>query len=85
MVAYLLRDVWARADCYERFNAVGSIDAGSPIRFLAPERRFDEFNRECVFVEYTRPDGVVVIGWVLLQDITTIGPTPTQPRATPTP
>lgn len=77
--AFLARDVWARSGCYESFSSVGNISGGEQVQFLPSESRFDEFNRECVFVEYTRPDGVVVIGWVLLQDTTMISPTATEP------
>ena len=72
------RDVWARNGCYESFNAVGKIPAGGDLRFLPSERRFDNFNRECVLVEYQQ-NGAAVIGWVLLADVGT------EPPGTPTP
>jgi len=62
------RDIWARNGCYEGFTAIGRIPAGASLRFLPSERRFDDFNRECVLVEYQR-DGASVIGWVLMLDI----------------
>lgn len=70
------RDIFARSDCYEGFSAAGRIPASASVRFLPAERRFDDFNRECTLVEYTR-DGGVVIGWVLLADLAS-GPPPTQ-------
>jgi tetratricopeptide (TPR) repeat protein len=69
------RDVWARNGCYEGFTAVGKIPAGGVVRFLPSERRFDDFNRECVLVEYQRGDAAV-IGWVLIMDVGS-GPPPT--------
>jgi tetratricopeptide (TPR) repeat protein len=70
-----LRQVWARSGCYEAFNAVSRIPEGSLVRFLPDERRFDDFNRECVLVEYVGPDKSV-IGWILFADLTAAGPTP---------
>lgn len=69
------RDVWARNGCYESFTAVGKIPAGGVLRFLPSERRFDDFNRECVLVEYQKGDAAV-IGWVLIMDVGS-GPPPT--------
>jgi tetratricopeptide (TPR) repeat protein len=63
-----LRDVWARSGCYEAFNAVGRIPEKAPLRFLPSERRFDDFGRECVLVEYRGADKSV-IGWVLISDL----------------
>jgi tetratricopeptide (TPR) repeat protein len=63
-----LRMVWARQGCYEQFNGIGRIPEGGAIRFLPAERRFDDFNRECVLVEYVE-DKKSIIGWVLMQDI----------------
>jgi hypothetical protein len=60
--------VWARQGCYEQFNGIGRIPEGGAIRFLPAERRFDDFNRECVLVEYVE-DKKSIIGWVLMQDI----------------
>jgi tetratricopeptide (TPR) repeat protein len=62
------RDIWARNGCYEGFTAAGRIPAGATLRFLPSERRFDNFNRECLLVEYQRDQGAV-IGWVLIMDI----------------
>jgi hypothetical protein len=80
LTAFALREVFARSGCYEGFTAAGRIPSGGIIRFLPAERRFDDFNRECVFVEYQREDGVV-IGWVLLADVGAEPP----PTATPEP
>lgn len=63
-----LRDVWARNGCYETFSAIGKIPEKGPVRFLPSERRFDDFNRECVLVEYRGPDKSI-IGWVLISDL----------------
>jgi tetratricopeptide (TPR) repeat protein len=72
-----LREVWARSGCYEGFNAISRIPQGGLLRFLPSERRFDQFNRECVLVEYQGPDKSV-IGWVLIMDVdsSTVTPTP---------
>ena len=59
IVAFTQRDVFARNGCYEKFTAVGKIPAGASVRFLPTERRFDEFNRECVLVEYLTPKAVL--------------------------
>ncbi len=67
--AFTQRDVFARNGCYEKFTAVGKIPAGSTVRFLPTERRFDEFSRECVLVEYLAPDGSAIDGWVLTLDV----------------
>ncbi len=67
--AFTQRDVFARNGCYEKFTAVGKIPAGSTVRFLPTERRFDEFGRECVLVEYLAPDGSAIDGWVLTLDV----------------
>lgn len=75
------RDLFARSDCYEGFSAAGRIPAGSLLRFLPAERRFDSFSRECVLVEYRKLDGGALIGWVLLADV---GGSPPG-TATPTP
>jgi tetratricopeptide (TPR) repeat protein len=64
-----LRDIWARNGCYETFSAVGKIPAEGPVRFLPSERRFDDFNRECVLVEYRGPNNIAIIGWVLISDL----------------
>jgi tetratricopeptide (TPR) repeat protein len=62
------RQVWARNGCYEAFTAIGSIPQGAVVRFLPTERRFDNFNRECLLVEYQSP-GKSVIGWILIEDL----------------
>jgi tetratricopeptide (TPR) repeat protein len=63
-----LRTIWARNGCYEGYTAVSRIQEGSLVRFLPEGRRFDDFDRECVLVEYTGPDKSV-IGWVLIRDL----------------
>ncbi|HQM65668.1 MAG TPA: hypothetical protein PLN28_03005, partial [Anaerolineaceae bacterium] len=46
-----LRDVYARSDCYAGYKATGLIPQGTTLTLLPmAERRFDEFNRECVLV-----------------------------------
>jgi hypothetical protein len=68
LFAFTLRDLWARNGCYEGFNAIGRVPAGSQVNFLPAERRFDTFNRECALIEYGGEEGSV-IGWVLLIDL----------------
>jgi len=63
-----LRDIWARNGCYETFTAIGTIPEKGPVRFLPSERRFDDFGRECVLVEWQGPDRSI-IGWVLISDL----------------
>jgi tetratricopeptide (TPR) repeat protein len=82
MAGFAQRDIWARNGCYEGFNAVGKIPSGGALRFLPSERRFDNFSRECVLVEYQTNAGAV-IGWVLFADVGPEKPVPT--TATPSP
>jgi hypothetical protein len=63
-----LRDIWARNGCYETFTAIGTIPEKGAVRFLPSERRFDDFGRECVLVEWRGPDRSI-IGWVLISDL----------------
>ena len=49
---------------------------GILLRFLPDERRFDQFNRECVLVEYQGIDRST-IGWVLIMDLGSASVTPT--------
>ena len=65
----LARQVWVRNGCYENFEAITRIPEGAIVRFMPVERRFDPFNRECVFIEYTG-ETRTVNGWVLLMDLT---------------
>jgi hypothetical protein len=74
------RDIWARTGCYEKFTAIRKIIAGSTVHFLPSERRFDDFNRECVLVAY-QSGGGDVIGWVLIMDLGAEPP----PTSTPLP
>jgi tetratricopeptide (TPR) repeat protein len=77
---FVQRDVWARNGCYEAYTASGRIPAGGEAKFLPAERRFDDFDRECVLVEYQTDSGAV-IGWVLIGDIGAQPP----PTLTPAP
>lgn len=63
------RTVWARQGCYETFEAISRIPEGAIVRFMPVERRWDNFNRECVFVEYTG-EIRTINGWILLMDLT---------------
>ncbi|HEX7393322.1 MAG TPA: hypothetical protein VF313_00200, partial [Anaerolineaceae bacterium] len=63
------RDVWVRNGCYETYRAIGQVPAGSTVRFLPSERRFDNLNRECLLVEYTAADNTSLIGWILIFDL----------------
>jgi tetratricopeptide (TPR) repeat protein len=69
MFAFTQRNVYARNGCYEKFTAIGEIPSGASVRFLPAERRFDEFNRECVLVEYLTDSGGAITGWVLTLDL----------------
>jgi len=69
IVAFTQRDVYARNGCYEKFTAIGKIPSGATVRFLPAGRRFDEFNRECVLVEYLTDNGAAITGWVLTLDV----------------
>jgi tetratricopeptide (TPR) repeat protein len=80
-VGIAMRDIWARGGCYEGHNAIGRIPAGGTLNFLPAERRFDQFNRECVLIEF-QGEGKSVIGWVLFADI---GSPEATPLITPTP
>jgi len=62
------RQLWAYSGCYDKFNQVGRIPEGAIVRFLPTERRFDDFNNECVFVEY-QGETRTVLGWVMLKDL----------------
>ncbi len=80
LAGFIQRDTWARNGCYENFTAVGRVPSGGRVRFLPSERRFDDFNRECVLVEFERESGAV-IGWVLIADVGAAPP----PTRTPEP
>ena len=69
IVAFTQKDVFVRNGCYEKFTAIGKIPSGERVRFLPAERRFDEFNRECVLVEYLTDTGGAITGWVLTLDV----------------
>jgi tetratricopeptide (TPR) repeat protein len=83
MAGFAQRDIWARNGCYEGFNAVGKIPGGGALSFLPSERRFDDFSRECVLVQYQTRSGAAVIGWVLFADVGPEKPAPV--TATPSP
>ena len=81
IVAFAQRDLYVRNGCYETFTAIGKIHAGSRLRFLPAERRFDEFSRECVLVEYVTESGGALVGWLLTLDVGVVPP----PTNTPSP
>ncbi len=65
-----IRTLWARNGCYEGFPATGRIPEGAVVTLIAqPQRTFDEFNRECVLVEYTTEE-TSIVGYVLIIDLT---------------
>ena len=67
-----VREVWARSGCYDNFAATGRIPIGTTLTLLPmSERRFDTFNRECLFVEFRSGD-YAIIGYVLMMDVTTV-------------
>lgn len=67
-----IRDIWVRTGCYASFSSPGRIREGMTVELVSmPERRFDEFNRECVLIEYTSGD-FAIIGYVLIEDITPV-------------
>jgi tetratricopeptide (TPR) repeat protein len=68
LVGTLARLVWARAGCYDAYDAIGRIPEGGSVRFLPSERRFDAFSRECVLVEFDNGQSSV-IGWILIADL----------------
>ena len=64
------RNLFARNGCYESFRATGRLPEGAVVTIIPQtERSFDEFNRECVLIEY-RADDTNVIGYVLMLDLT---------------
>lgn len=67
-----VRDIWVRTGCYGSFSSPGRIREGMTVELVSmPERRFDEFNRECVLIEYSSGD-YAIIGYVLIEDITPV-------------
>ena len=62
------RNLAVRNGCYESFELIARVPEGALVRFLPVERTFDDFSRECVFVEY-QGETRTVIGWVLLADL----------------
>ncbi len=72
MFVRALRDVWVRTGCYGSYSSPGRLREGMTVELVSmPERRFDEFNRECVLIEYTSGD-YAIIGYVLIEDITPV-------------
>jgi tetratricopeptide (TPR) repeat protein len=68
MTGTLSRNAWVREGCYEGFTGRRQIPEGAIVRLLPLERRWDNINRECVFVEYIGESGAIN-GWILLQDM----------------
>jgi hypothetical protein len=67
-----VRDIWVRTGCYGSFSSPGRIREGMTVELVSmQERRFDEFNRECVLIEYSSGD-YAIIGYVLIEDITPV-------------
>lgn len=64
----VLRDLYARSGCYEKFKFTGRIPEGAVVTLLPSERKIDDLKRECILVEYQNSDESVV-GWVLLLDL----------------
>ena len=69
LVGKVTRDVYVRNGCYETFKAIGKVPAGSTVRFLPADRRYDNINRECLLVEFTGADQTTLVGWILIADI----------------
>jgi tetratricopeptide (TPR) repeat protein len=69
LTGVVARDVYVRSGCYETFRAIGLVPAGSTVRFLPAERRFDTLGRECLLVDFTAPDNTSVLGWMLIIDL----------------
>jgi len=66
----VIRNLFARQNCYESYPATGRIPEAGVVTLIAlPDRIFDNLNRECVLIEY-RTAEVSVIGYVLLADLT---------------
>jgi tetratricopeptide (TPR) repeat protein len=63
------REVWVRNGCYETFRAIGQIPAGTSVRFLPVDRKFDNIGRECLLIEYTAEDKSTLAGWILIADL----------------
>lgn len=66
--AMVIRDVNVRDGCYEDKTLRGKVPAGSTVRLLPVERRFDTLARECVFIEYIGKKETIN-GWILIADI----------------
>jgi hypothetical protein len=62
------RIVWVRNGCYETYDAISRIPEGAIVRFMPVERRWDNFNRECVFIEYVG-ETRTINGWILMADL----------------
>lgn len=64
----ILRDLYARTGCYERYRLIGRLPEGAIVTLLPSERKVDDLRRECVLVEYSS-SGESIVGWVLLIDL----------------
>ena len=69
LMGTVARDVWVRRGCYENYEALGKIPAGSPVRFLDNPRAFDPIGRECLLVQYQPAGQPSLIGWILIADL----------------
>ncbi len=69
LMGVVARDVFIRFGCYETFRAIGEVPAGTSVRFMPADRRFDNLGRECLLVEYAAPDGTSIVGWMLIADL----------------
>ncbi len=64
-----LRQIWVRSDCYADYMGVGRVSPGTKLTLLPmSDRKFDNFNRECVLVSVSSGD-YAVIGFVLIEDL----------------
>jgi tetratricopeptide (TPR) repeat protein len=64
------RKVNVRNGCYENVGRLlDQIPAGTRVRFLAAERRFDNLGRECLLVEFIGSENLSQVGWILIADL----------------
>lgn len=63
------RTIWARNGCYETYRLLAQVPAGSIVKFLPAERRFDTLGRECVLIEYEAKESAPQLGWILIADL----------------
>ncbi|HEY3345862.1 MAG TPA: hypothetical protein VGJ97_13090 [Anaerolineaceae bacterium] len=69
LMGAVARQVWVRKGCYENFEALGKIPAGSSVRFLDNPRSFDPIGRECLLVQFSPANQPSLIGWILIADL----------------